>query len=90
MRPRADSFKGRRVAADTRLVETALPLSRRTAALNPALAWRLALGGLVALSAAVRLALAWRHPAPNYFPDEYLYAALSRGLGSVRGERTLG
>jgi len=86
VRPRADSFKGRRVAADTRLVETALPLSRRTAALNPALAWRLALGGLVALSAAVRLALAWRHPAPNYFPDEYLYAALSRGLGSVRGE----
>jgi hypothetical protein len=67
-------------------VETALPLARRTAALNPAAAWRLALGALVALSVAVRLALAWRHPTPNYFPDEYLYAALSRGLGSVRGE----
>jgi len=34
---------------------------------------------------AVRVAFAWLHATPNYFPDEYLYAALGRSFGSVDG-----
>ena len=44
-----------------------------------------ALGGALAAAFAVRLALAWRRETPNYFPDEYLYAALGRSLGSFHG-----
>jgi hypothetical protein len=67
-------------------VETTLPLPRRAVALSPVAVWRLALGGLVALSIATRIAVTWSRATPNYFPDEYIYAALSRGLGNVRGE----
>jgi hypothetical protein len=67
-------------------VETSLPLPQRALALSSVAAWRLALGGLVALSIATRVAIAWSRATPNYFPDEYLYAALSRGVGSVRVE----
>ena len=38
------------------------------------------LGPLVAVSAIVRFALAWRHSTARYFPDEYIYAALSRSI----------
>ena len=38
------------------------------------------LGGLVALSFAVRLVAGWLRATPNYFSDEYLYAELSRSL----------
>ena len=34
---------------------------------------------------AVRVALSWLHATPNYFPDEYLYAALGRSFGSFDG-----
>ena len=30
-------------------------------------------------------ALSWLHATPNYFPDEYLYAALGRSFGSFDG-----
>lgn len=48
-------------------------------------------GGVVAVSALVHTALAWRRATPGYFPDEYMYAELGRSLlerGSplVRGE----
>jgi hypothetical protein len=38
------------------------------------------LGGLVALSFAVRLVVGWLRATPNYFSDEYLYAELGRSL----------
>ncbi|HEY7207035.1 MAG TPA: hypothetical protein VH416_02245 [Gaiellaceae bacterium] len=38
--------------------------------------------GLVA-AFAVRLVLVWQRATPNYFPDEYLYAALGRSLGAL-------
>ena len=37
-------------------------------------------GALVAASFAVRLVTGWLRAAPNYFPDEYLYAELGRSL----------
>lgn len=50
-----------------------------------------AVGLLVALSAALQTILAWRRPTPGYFPDEYMYAELGRsllesGAPLVRGE----
>ncbi|MFN2628884.1 MAG: hypothetical protein ABR569_09655 [Gaiellaceae bacterium] len=49
-----------------------------------------ALGCALGLGFIVRLALVWARATPNYFPDEYLYAALGRSLAalgapSVRG-----
>ena len=44
----------------------------------------LAAGALV-IAFAVRVALSWLHATPNYFPDEYLYAALGRSFGSFDG-----
>jgi hypothetical protein len=55
---------------------------------------RIRVGGAVflALAAAfgLRLCLAWLHATPNYFPDEYLYAALGRSLGSLHGASVRG
>jgi hypothetical protein len=51
----------------------AVPLARST---------RLALGLIVAASTLVRTVGALAHPAPMYFPDEYIYTALARSLGS--------
>jgi Dolichyl-phosphate-mannose-protein mannosyltransferase len=52
--------------------------------------WTIALGSLIGASAVVRAVLAQRHTAPRYWPDEYVYAALSRSLAhghlQVRGE----
>ncbi len=44
---------------------------------------RLALGLIVAISAAVRSVGALEHPVPSLFPDEYIYTALARSLGST-------
>jgi hypothetical protein len=46
----------------------------------------------VALAGALvaRVALAWLHATPDYFPDEYLYAALGRSLGSFDGASVRG
>lgn len=38
------------------------------------------IGGLVALSFALRLVTGWLRATPNYFSDEYLYAELGRSL----------
>ena len=64
--------------------------ARRSAVLDRALTWRLALGGLFALSVVARTWAGWRHVTPFYFPDESTYASLSRSLAaghlpSVRG-----
>ena len=44
---------------------------------------RLALGLIVAISAAVRSVGALAHSVPSLFPDEYIYTALARSLGST-------
>ena len=48
------------------------------------------LGPLVAVSSIVRLVIAWRHSTARYFPDEYIYTALSRSIAhghlTIRGE----
>jgi hypothetical protein len=67
-------------------VDVSLPAPRRALALSSATATGLGLTALVGASFLVRVAIAWARATPNYFPDEYLYAALSRGAGSVRGE----
>jgi hypothetical protein len=66
-----------------------LPL-RRAVAIDRAAAWRLALGGLVVASVVARTWAAWLRATPNYFPDEGIYATLSRSIAagqlpSVRG-----
>jgi hypothetical protein len=66
-------------------VQTTLTLPRRTIALTAAGTWCGALAAVVVISAAARVAVAWSHATPNYFPDEYISAAPGRGLGSVRG-----
>jgi hypothetical protein len=45
-------------------------------------AW-LALGGLVGVSFTLRLAAALAHATPLYFPDEYIYGALARSIGTT-------
>lgn len=64
--------------------------ARRGIAVDRAFAWRLALGALVCASIVARTWAAWLRATPNYFPDEYIYASLSRSIAaghlpSVRG-----
>jgi uncharacterized membrane protein len=72
-------------------VEIGLSLpARRAAVLDRAVAWRLALGGLVVASIVARTWAAWLRATPNYFADEGIYAALSRSIAhghlpAVRG-----
>lgn len=52
---------------------------------------RVSLTVVVLASTAIRVVAAAAHPVPRYFPDEYLYTAIARALGSgqapaVRGE----
>ena len=54
-------------------MDVSLPAPRRALALSSATASTLTVGALVAVSAAVRIAIAWARATPNYFPDEYLY-----------------
>ena len=63
---------------------------RRAAVLDRDAAWKLALGGLVAVSVVARTWAAWLRATPNYFPDESIYTALSRSIAhghlpAVRG-----
>ena len=65
------------------------PLVRTAALPRVSVGW--AVGAIVAVSAFLQTALAWRRPTPGYFPDEYMYAELGRSIletGSplVRGE----
>jgi hypothetical protein len=48
------------------------------------------LAGALALAFAVRLVLVWQRATPNYFPDEYLYAALGRSLGALHSPSVRG
>ena len=66
-------------AVSPRLRASALPYSRVGAVC-------LALAGAFA----ARLSLAWLHATPDYFPDEYLYAALGRSLGNLDGASVRG
>jgi hypothetical protein len=62
------------VAAPTVLGARAWTRSRLDAAALPLL------GGLVAASFVLRLAVGWLRATPNYFSDEYLYSELGRSL----------
>lgn len=64
--------------------------ARRAVVLDRAMAWKLALGGLFVVSIVARTWAAWFRATPNYFPDEGIYAALSRSIAhghlpAVRG-----
>lgn len=52
--------------------------------------WTAAVGSLVLASAVARTLLAQRHTGPHYWPDEYVYASISRSLAhghlAVRGQ----
>ena len=68
-----------------------VPRISRAVALDRAAAWRLALGGLVVGSIVLRTWAAWQRVTPNYFPDESIYATLSRSIAhghlpAVRGK----
>ncbi len=63
-------------------LEAALPAVSRPFALAHGLTARVALTLIVAGSFAGRLVASAAHPAPRYFPDEYLYTAIARALGA--------
>jgi hypothetical protein len=63
-------------------LEAALPAVSRPFALAHGLTARVALTLVVAASFIVRVVASAAHPTPLYFPDEYLYTAISRSLGS--------
>src|SRR5579864_9130979 len=44
----------------------------------------------LAAAFALRLWLTWQRATPNYFPDEYLYAALGRSLAALHGAQIRG
>lgn len=72
-------------------LDAALPAVARPFALARGLTARVALTLVVAASFAVRVVASAAHPAPRYFPDEYLYMAFARALGAghapaVRGQ----
>jgi hypothetical protein len=66
------------VAASTSLAARAVPRNALAAPIDAAAGPLL--GGLVAVSFAVRLVTGWLRATPNYFSDEYLYAELGRSL----------
>jgi hypothetical protein len=49
-----------------------------------------ALIGALGCAFGLRLVLVWRRATPNYFPDEYLYAALGRSLGALQAPSVRG
>src|SRR5437764_767881 len=59
-------------------VPHAVPLARVRA-----LPLTLALGGLVGVSFALRLAAALAHATPLYFPDEYIYGTIARSIATT-------
>jgi hypothetical protein len=72
-------------------VDAALPAVPRSFPLARGLTARVGLTLLVLSSFAARTVAAAAHPVPRYFPDEYLYTAIARSIGSghapaVRGE----
>jgi hypothetical protein len=71
-------------------LEAALPAVSRPFALAHGLTARVALTLLVVGSFAARLVASAAHPAPRYFPDEYLYTAIARALGSGQAPNVRG
>lgn len=71
---------------------TSSSASLRPLAGAPALARVRALWPVAALvgAFALRLALVWQRATPNYFPDEYLYAALGRSLAALEAPSVRG
>jgi hypothetical protein len=76
-------------------LDAALPAIPRTAALGrrltQALTANVGMSLVVGMSFLLRAVGSAAHPAPRYFPDEYIYTAIARALGSgqapsVRGE----
>jgi len=71
-------------------LDATLPAVARPYAVARGLTARVALAVVVLASFTLRLVASAAHPAPRYFPDEYLYTAIARALGaghapSVRG-----
>ncbi|HXH98031.1 MAG TPA: hypothetical protein VNH40_12560, partial [Gaiellaceae bacterium] len=64
-------------------MESGVLVRERIALGAVSLSARAAVGGLVVASAAIRFLLALRRPTANYFPDEYTYSALARGLAET-------
>jgi hypothetical protein len=63
-------------------LDVALSAVPRSRALAHGLTTRVGLAGVVVVSFLLRLAAAAAHPTPRYFPDEYIYAAIGRSIGS--------
>lgn len=61
------------------IVAAPLARTRALAARREATTW-VVLGSFVVVSSVVRIVLAHWHTAPRYFPDEYIYSALSHSL----------
>lgn len=71
-------------------LEAVLPAVSRPFALAHGLTARVALTLIVAGSFTVRLVASAAHPAPRYFPDEYLYTAIARALGAGQAPNVRG
>jgi hypothetical protein len=71
-------------------LDAALPAVARPFALARGLTARVALTGVVGVSFALRLVASAAHPTPRYFPDEYLYTAIARALGSGQAPNVRG
>jgi hypothetical protein len=71
-------------------LDAALPAVARPFALARGLTARVALTIIVLASSAVRLVGSAAHPAPRYFPDEYLYTAIARAIGSGQAPNVRG
>src|SRR6266566_2050560 len=61
-----------------------------TSAAVPRLRTGSAVAAALVMAFAVRVALAWLHLTPLYFPDEYLYTALGRSFGALHGPSVRG
>jgi len=70
-------------------VDAALP-AVHPFALARGLTARVALTIVVLASFALRLVASAAHPVPRYFPDEYLYTAIARALGSGQAPNVRG
>jgi hypothetical protein len=71
-------------------LDAALPAVARPFALAHGLTARVALTLVVVGSFATRLVASAAHPTPRYFPDEYLYTAIARALGSGQAPNVRG
>lgn len=70
-------------SADTEHVESSVLIRDRVALGTISLSARVAVGGMVVVSAAIRFLLGLQRPTINYLPDEYTYSALARGIADT-------